>query len=95
MAVEITAPEESLGDVMGDVNKRRGRIERSEPIAGGMHLIRAQIPLAEMFGYVTALRSLTQGRASPNVTPSHYEEVPQSIAEEIIGRAQGRQLVRQ
>ncbi|GMV36288.1 MAG: elongation factor G [Fimbriimonadales bacterium] len=93
MSVEITTPEENLGDVMGDINRRRGRIEATEPAAGGVHVIRSQIPLAEMFGYVTELRSLTQGRASPNVTPSHYEEVPQNLAEEIVSRAQGRQLV--
>jgi elongation factor G len=94
MSVEVTTPEENLGDVMGDINRRRGRIERTEPAVGGVHTIRAQVPLAEMFGYVTALRSLTQGRASPNVTPSHYEQVPQDIAEEIISRALGSQLVR-
>ncbi len=94
MSVEISTPEENLGDVMGDVNKRRGRVEGSEPSIGGVHIVRAQIPLAEMFGYVTSLRSLTQGRASPNVTPSHYEEVPQHIADEVISRAQGRQLVK-
>jgi len=93
MSVEITTPEEHLGDVMGDVNKRRGRIEGTEPGAGGVQIIRSHIPLAEMFGYVTSLRSMTQGRAAPNVTPSHYEEVPQHIADEIISRAQGRQLV--
>ncbi|KAA0228469.1 MAG: Elongation factor G [Fimbriimonadales bacterium] len=89
MSVEITTPEQYLGDVMGDVQSRRGRIEGMEPSMGGVQVVRALVPLAEMFGYVTSLRSLTQGRATPNVTPSHYEEVPQSVADEIISKAQG------
>jgi elongation factor G len=94
MAVEVVTPEQFLGDVIGDLNARRGRIEGVEPGAGGMQVIRAQVPLAELFGYVTALRSLTQGRADPNMEPSHYEEVPRNLAEEIIARTQGRQLVK-
>lgn len=93
MSVEIVAPEEFLGDVIGDLNARRGRIEGMEPSHGGMQTIRAMVPLSEIFGYVTTLRSLTQGRADPSVEPSHYEEVPRSLAEQIIGRAQGKQYI--
>ncbi|NLH98612.1 MAG: elongation factor G [Chthonomonadales bacterium] len=93
MAVEVVTPEEFLGDVIGDLNSRRGRIEGIEPTHGGMQIIRAQVPLAAMFGYVTTLRSLTQGRADPTVEPSHYEEVPRSVADELVGRSQGRQYI--
>ncbi len=88
MHVEVTTPEHNVGDVVGDINGRRGRIESMEPAAGGITIVNAHVPLSEMFGYVTTLRSLTQGRASPNVTPSHYEEVPNNIATEIIAKAQ-------
>lgn len=89
MEVEITTPEQYLGDVMGDIQARRGTIEGTEPASGGVQVVKSQIPLAEMFGYVTALRSLTQGRATPHITPSHYEDVPQSVAEEIIAKTHG------
>ncbi|HWA82742.1 MAG TPA: elongation factor G [Fimbriimonadaceae bacterium] len=89
MHVEVTTPEQNVGDVVGDINSRRGRMEGMEPALGGTTIVNAHVPLSEMFGYVTTLRSLTQGRAQPNVTPSHYEEVPGSIATEIIAKAQG------
>ncbi|MFW5697634.1 MAG: elongation factor G, partial [Fimbriimonadaceae bacterium] len=89
MHVEITTPDEHVGDVVGDLNSRRGRIEKMEPGPGGVTVIDGNVPLAEMFGYVTTLRSLTQGRATPNVTPSHYEEVPNNIATEIMEKAHG------
>ncbi len=89
MHVEVTTPETNVGDVVGDINGRRGRIEGMEPAMGGVTIVNAHVPLSEMFGYVTTLRSLTQGRASPNVTPSHYEEVPQNIATEIVSKSQG------
>jgi elongation factor G len=92
MAVEIVTPEEFLGDCIGDVNSRRGRIEGMEPGPGGTQVVKAQVPLAEMFGYATVVRSMTQGRASYSMEPSHYEEVPRTVAEEIIARTQGRQL---
>jgi len=88
MHVEVTTPEGNVGDVVGDINSRRGRIEGMEQAMGGVTIVNAHVPLAEMFGYVTTLRSLTQGRASPNVTPSHYEEVPNNIATEVIAKAQ-------
>jgi elongation factor G len=89
MHVEVSTPEHNLGDVIGDINGRRGRIEGTELAQGGIQIVKALVPLAEMFGYVTSLRSLTQGRAAPNVTPSHYEEVPQNVAQEIVAKAQG------
>ncbi len=88
MHVEVTTPETNVGDVVGDINSRRGRIESMNPALGGVTVVNSHVPLSEMFGYVTTLRSLTQGRATPNVTPSHYEEVPRNIADEIMKRAQ-------
>lgn len=89
MHVEVTTPEGNVGDVVGDINGRRGRMDGMESIGGGTTVINSHVPLSEMFSYVTTLRSLTQGRAIPNVTPSHYEEVPANIATEIIAKAQG------
>jgi len=83
MKVEITVPEEYMGDVIGDVNSRRGRMEGMEGI-DGMQEIRAFIPLSEMFGYATDLRSKTQGRGTYSMEPSHYEEVPKSILDTIV-----------
>jgi elongation factor G len=83
MAVEVVAPEEFLGDVMGDLNARRGRVEGLEP-RGNVQAIRARVPLATMFGYATDVRSTTQGRATFTMQFDRYEEVPQSIASEII-----------
>ena len=83
MRVEITVPEEYMGDVIGDVNSRRGRLEGMEP-EGGNQVIRAFIPLSEMFGYATDLRSKTQGRGTYSMEPSHYEEVPKSILDTIV-----------
>ena len=82
MKVEVLTPEAYMGDVIGDLNARRGRIESIEQ-QGAVRIIRALVPLAEMFGYATALRSNTQGRATHTMEPSHYEEVPASIAEQI------------
>jgi elongation factor G len=87
MAVEVVTPEEYLGDVMGDLNARRGRIEHLEP-RGNAQAVRARVPLAEMFGYATSLRSMTQGRATFTMQFDRYEEVPQSIAGEIVAAAQ-------
>jgi elongation factor G len=87
MLVEVTTPEEYLGDVMGNLNSRRGRVEGMEPV-GNAQVIRAIVPLAEMFGYATDIRSMSQGRATFHMEFDHYEEVPQSIATEIID-AQG------
>jgi elongation factor G len=87
MAVEVVTPEEYLGDVMGDLNSRRGRIEHLEP-RGNAQAVRARVPLAEMFGYATSLRSMTQGRATFTMQFDRYEEVPQAIAGEIVAAAQ-------
>jgi len=87
MLVEVTTPEEYLGDVMGNLNSRRGRVEGMEPV-GNAQVIRSIVPLAEMFGYATDIRSMSQGRATFHMEFDHYEEVPQSIASEIID-AQG------
>ena len=88
MAVEITVPEEYFGDVMGHVNARRGRIEGSE-IRGNAQIVKGMVPLSEMFGYATTLRSATQGRGTFSMTFDHYEDVPKSIAEEIIKKNGG------
>ncbi len=84
MEVEVTTPEEFMGDVIGDLNKRRGRVQGMEA-RGNAQVIRALVPLAEMFGYATDLRSMTQGRATYIMRFSHYEEVPPNVAEQIIG----------
>jgi elongation factor G len=81
--IEIVVPEEYMGDVMGDLNSRRGRIEGMEP-RGGAQVIRGYVPLSEMFGYATTLRSRTQGRGTYTYQFEHYEEVPKSIAEDIM-----------
>ena len=88
MKVEVTVPEEYMGDVMGDLNSRRGRIEGMDARAGAQ-IIRAKVPLSEMFGYSTTLRSRTQGRGVYSMEISHYEEVPKSISEEIIAKNKG------
>ncbi len=83
MDVEVVTPEEYLGDVMGDLNGRRGKVQAMEARAGGAQSIRAQVPLSSMFGYATDLRSKTQGRATFTMQFDHYERVPQALAEEI------------
>jgi elongation factor G len=89
MAVEVTVPEEHMGTIIGDINSRRGRIEGMEH-SGGSQVIKAMVPLKEMFGYVNDIRSSTQGRASYSMQFAHYEEAPRMISDEIIGRAQGK-----
>ncbi len=89
MAVEVTVPEEHMGTIIGDINSRRGRIEGMEHQAGSQ-VIKAIVPLKEMFGYVNDIRSSTQGRASYTMQFARYEEAPRMIADEIIGRAQGK-----
>ena len=86
--VEVVIPEEYMGDIMGDVTSRRGRVEGMEA-RGNAQVVRAMVPLAEMFGYATALRSNTQGRGTFTMFMDHYEEVPKSIAEEIIKKNKG------
>ncbi len=84
MAVEVETPEEKMGDVMGDLSSRRGIIQGMDDIAGGGKTIRAEVPLAEMFGYATQLRSLTQGRATYTMQFKHYAEAPKNVADEVI-----------
>ncbi len=88
MKVEVIMPEEFMGDVIGDLNSRRGRVEQMTDRAG-VKVIDAMVPLAEMFGYTTQLRSLSQGRASNTMEFDHYEEVPGNVAQEIIGKYSG------
>ena len=84
MAVEVETPEEFMGNVMGDLSGRRGIVQGMDDITGGMKSIRAEVPLAEMFGYATSLRSLTQGRATYSMEFKHYAEAPKSVAEAVI-----------
>jgi len=84
MKVEVTTPEEFMGDVIGDLNSRRGRIEAMEDLQGGAKLVRAIVPLASMFGYTNDIRSMSQGRAASTMELAAYEEVPPNVAQEII-----------
>jgi elongation factor G len=88
MKVEIVSPEEYMGSITGDLSSRRGRIEgmNSRP---GTQIITSMVPLAEMFGYETDLRSMTQGRAASTMHFARYEEAPKSVSEEIIAKVQG------
>jgi elongation factor G len=87
MRVEVTTPEGFLGEVIGDLNSRRAQIEATEPRGAGVQVVRALVPLAEMFGYATTVRSMTQGRASYSMEPSHYAEVPRNISDEIRAKS--------
>ena len=89
MAVEVTVPEEYMGTIIGDLNSRRGRIEGMEMV-GGVQAVRATVPLSNMFGYATAMRGSTQGRANFSMEFKQYEEAPKSVSEEIIARVQGK-----
>jgi elongation factor G len=91
MSVEVVVPEEYMGEVIGDLNSRRGRIEGLE-LRGTSQIVRSMVPLAQMFGYATDMRSLTQGRASFTMHFGRYEEVPAGIAEEIISKVQGKAI---
>jgi elongation factor G len=88
MGVEVVTPEDNLGDVIGDLSSRRGRIEGMEQ-RGANHVVRAQVPLSDMFGYATDLRSRTQGRATYTMQFDSYQEVPESVSREIIARVTG------
>ena len=83
MKVVVTTPDEYLGDVIGDINSRRGQIQSLDVITGGQQ-VTAHVPLGEMFGYATDMRSKTQGRGAYTMEPSHYAEVPKSIQEAIM-----------
>jgi len=88
MSVEVVVPEEFMGDVIGNLSGRRGRIQGMEP-RGTAQVVRAEVPLKEMFGYATDLRSMTQGRASYTMQFGRYEPAPQAISEEITAKAVG------
>ena len=82
--------EESMGDVIGDLNKRRGQVEGMETSRTGARIVKAKVPLAETFGYVTALRTITSGRATSSMQFSHYAQVSSSIAKQVLTEVQGR-----
>ena len=88
MAVEVVTPEDYMGDVMGDLSSRRGRLAGQEP-RGNAVAIRAEVPLSEMFGYATDLRSRTQGRATYTMQFDSYQQMPNTIQEEIVARLRG------
>ena len=90
MKLEVVTPEESMGDVIGDLNKRRGQVEGMESSRTGARIVKAKVPLAEMFGYVTALRTITSGRATSSMEFSHYAEVSTAIAKAVVEEAKGR-----
>ncbi len=90
MKIEVVTPEESMGDVISDLNKRRGQVEGMESSRSGARVVKAKSPLAEMFGYVTALRTITSGRATSTMSFSHYSEVSSSIAKAVLTECQGR-----
>ena len=90
MKIEVLTPEENMGDVIGDFNKRRGQVEGMETSRSGARVVKAKVPLAEMFGYVTALRTITSGRATSTMEFSHYAEVPSAIAKNVLTEAKGR-----
>jgi elongation factor G len=90
MKVEVTTPKDFLGPINGDLNRRRGEIQTSEEVPGGASTITANVPLSEMFGYATDMRSATQGRATYTMEFSHYQKAPKSVEEEIIAKSQGK-----
>jgi len=93
MSVEVVVPEEYMGAVTGDLHSRRGRVESTE-VRLSSRIIKARVPLAEMFGYSTSLRSMTQGRATYTMHFSHYEEAPKTVSEGIIASVRGRLVSR-
>ena len=91
MKVEVVTPEENMGDVISDLNKRRGQIEGMESNRSGARIVKAKVPLAEMFGYVTSLRTISSGRATSTMTFSHFEVVSSSIAKQVLAEVSGRE----
>ena len=90
MKLEVVTPEENMGDVIGDLNKRRGQVEGMESSRSGARIVKAMVPLAEMFGYVTALRTITSGRATSSMAYSHHAQVSNSIAKAVLEEVKGR-----
>jgi elongation factor G len=89
MKVEVVTPEENMGDVVGDLNRRRGQIDGMDS-RGIAKVIKAKVPLSEMFGYVTSLRTITSGRASSTMEFSHYDPAPRNIQEDVITKVKGK-----
>ncbi|NDA98027.1 MAG: elongation factor G, partial [Flavobacteriia bacterium] len=89
MKLEVVTPEENMGDVVGDLNRRRGMMRGMDDRAGAK-VLKADVPLSEMFGYVTQLRTVTSGRASYSMEFSHYADAPKNIAEDVISKANGK-----
>jgi elongation factor G len=88
MKLEVLTPEENMGDIVGDLNRRRGQVNDMSDRAGSK-VVKAIVPLSEMFGYVTALRTMSSGRATSTMEFSHYAETPSNISEEVIAKAKG------
>jgi elongation factor G len=91
MKVEVLTPEENMGDVMGDLNRRRGQLQGMDTRAGAQ-VIKALVPLSEMFGYVTQLRTITSGRATSTMEFDHYEPAPKNVQDEVIAKAKGKSV---
>jgi elongation factor G len=89
MKLEVVTPEENMGDVVGDLNRRRGMMKGMDD-RNGAKVLKADVPLSEMFGYVTQLRTITSGRASSSMEFSHYAEAPRNISDEVVAKANGK-----
>ena len=89
MKIEIITPEENMGDVVGDLNRRRGMMKGMDD-KNGAKVLRADVPLSEMFGYVTQLRTITSGRATSSMEFSHYAEAPKNVAQDVVDKANGK-----
>ena len=90
MKLEVITPEENMGDVIGDLNKRRGQVEGMESSRSGARVVKAKVPLAEMFGYVTTLRTITSGRATSSMEFSHFDQLSTAIAKKVLEETDGR-----
>jgi elongation factor G len=89
MKIEVLTPEENMGDVIGDLNRRRGQLQGMDS-RNGAQVIKAMVPLSEMFGYVTQLRTITSGRATSTMEFDHYEEAPRNVQEEVVAKSKGK-----
>ena len=87
MSLEVVTPEDYMGDIVGDLNRRRGQINAMDSTTGGARIVKAFVPLAEQFGYVTVLRTISSGRATSTMTFDHYAEVPANLAKEVIEKS--------
>jgi elongation factor G len=90
MKLEVVTPEENMGDVIGDLNKRRGQVEGMDEARSGARVVKAKVPLSEMFGYVTALRTITSGRATSSMEYSHHAPLSSTIAKAVLEEVKGR-----